>query len=893
MITALFLDGKRRRSTTTPGEGSHRAPWYLTADGGLFDTPSFKWLVAAIKASCRLDYAGATALASIQAKFGGSLGKTVPIVATLETDWDPLRFIEQQGYKGPDWLPGVLTLSGTANNTQMLPCRQYLRQTWPFAGEIVLEALVDWIKAASSASRYRPPSIERRLFDGSWFEIASRERSQETTRPFLKCVGPSYSNSEIIEVFTWLASTLREASGAEIRYSVVHAKIQTRSRKVNVGLRLILSDETFIAKGDTGTEKIGNCWHDLFNNPVVSKGFPVPLRPPGTPGLEISLEAMGILVGAPRLTIFNNRAVLKGFNAAIFATACTDETVLWHLVVNKDGSRIRYSDKMVMESLPMEMPSAISSLQGKRHFLGWAPDVSYNIGSPSANYNIGWPSLDFVGPGCALEKLIISGGPGFLSAGAEFSLGRKDNSPLIRREMAYFDSLNSLSHSYIVLYDTLDCRAWLSNGLHTLLHLVRASLRHDKEFSDLADECLFDPLKLHEDPEPSSSKAAINFLRSRNNLEQPIFPGLDEIRTEQATSATQTLETEYRTSSRANLDGYASGVPLRLTPRSKLEGYRFMDVAIGRALSPRMVRLDASGGAGKSWVDFTRSIKAVTLFGEGFGELLKPRVPNNGNSSICDHWKTLPKGKDHLAVAAHDLVKIFRQEGSAAHTPLQLAAGIFWEPTALFGAFSCRGNRWRACNHAQALLPKSYFTPVQRHGAPPLHRLIGDNGAVVFGRSSIFPFSWPDRGGPTPAKVQASKSGIGEPSALEHPRPPVLLQSFPSTTRPLASAPPLQVLTTSSSATGLMGSQSSGIDIQEPAPLPGRHVPIDLSLLPTTPPTSISLPNSTATSQVLPTGSGEAVPEGNQSSNVDIQPEPTWGMRKLLEFFKGKFSLKD
>lgn len=170
----------------------------------------------------------------------------------------------------------------------------------------------------------------------------------------------------------------------KIMYSVARvAQVQPPSRR-QVNYKLILSEEPFISKDDTGIDTIGSCWQTLFNNPVISKGFPVPLRPPGTPSLEISLEAMGILVGAPRLTIFNNRAVLKGLNAAIFPTACTDETVFWHLHVNKDGSRIRYSDKMVMESLPMEMPSAISSLQGKRHFLGWAPDVSYNIGETLA-----------------------------------------------------------------------------------------------------------------------------------------------------------------------------------------------------------------------------------------------------------------------------------------------------------------------------------------------------------------------------------------------------------------------------------------------------------------------------------------------------------------------------
>lgn len=522
-----------------------------------------------------------------------------------------------------------------------------------------------------------------------------------------------------------------------------------------------------------------------------------------------------------------------------------------------------------------------------------------------------------MGPGCALQKFIISGGPGFLSAGAEFSLGRKDQSPLIRRETAYFDSLNSLSSSYILLYDTLDCRAWLSNGLHTLLHLVRASLRHDKEFSDLADECLFDPLKLQEDPEPLSPKAAINFLRSRHNLEQPIFPDPDDIRTEQATSATQTVETEYRTSSKvrlkdrvnsiiyaleqlidhqANVDVYASGVPLRLTPRGKLEGYRFMDVATGRALSPRVISLDVFSGAGKSWVDFTRSIKAVTLFGDGFGELLEPMAPENGESNMCDHWKTLPKDKDHLAVAAHDLVKIFRQEGSVAHIPLQLAAGIFWEPTALFEACACKGKRWRACNHAQALLPKTLLKTAQRRPAPPLQSLIGDKAAVVFGSSSIFPFSWPDRGDPTPAKVPDSESRIAEPAPPEHssPRPRALPRLLPPTITPSALAPTSQGLTASSSATGLTGSQSSGIDIQEAVSLAGRRASMDPSRPPTTPPTSISLTNSTATSQVLPTMGGEAGPKRNPSLNIAIQPpRPKGKGRKLLGYFKGKFSLKD
>ncbi|KAK1834794.1 hypothetical protein QBC39DRAFT_342866 [Podospora conica] len=913
-------------STSSAQHSLHRADTDV-----VFSTASFRWLAAAARASCRVDYSGATALASIQAELIEGRSNPTSTVhrldVTLRTGyWDPSAYIKEQGYRDADCLSGALTLSGTTTHTHMSPCRQYLKETWPFVGEIVLDALIDWIKDTPSSSGDNCPEIERCLFDGTRFTITASVDPWGKWCLVLNCAGLLYSVGEIIEAFAWLASTLREAPGNRIGHSIATLKRVKYSRETvpKAWFQLTIADRTFIDKAAANKLGMpaasgGNCWHDLFNNPVVSKGFPVPFRPSDTPGLEISLEAMATLVGAPRLTIFNNRAVLKGFNAAIFATACTDETVVWHLVVDKDGSRLRYSDERILEGLPMEMPSPVSFIQGKKHILGWVSNVSYNIGSPSANYDIGWSSPDFVGPGCALEKLIISGGPGFLSAGAEFSLSRKDPSRVIRRKTAYFDTLNSLSTSYVVLYDTLDCRAWLSNGLHALLHLVRASLRHDKEVSDLAAECLFDPSKLQEDPEPANPKAAINFLRSRHNLELPIFPDLDDVRTEQATSAAQTLETEYRTNTRvrlkdrvdgimcvleqlvdnqANLDDYAPGVPLRLTPRGKLEGFRFMDVATGRAISPRVVSLDASSSAGKSWVDFTRSIKAVTLFGEGFGELLEPMAPDNGdsNSNICHHWKTLPKDKDHLAVAVHDLVKIFRHEGSVAHIPLKLAAGIFWDPTGLFEACACKGKRWRTCNHAQALLPKSFLKTT--HGiAPPIQDLIGDKGAVVFGRSSIFPFSWPDRGDPTPGKAPVPESGSREQAALENHKPQAILTPRPPTIMPShsmspAPTPTSQVLSTSSSETGSTGSQSSGVYIQESAPVASLRPPIGPSCPATTPPTSIaSASDSLSISQVIPTRSGEAGPKGKESSSVDVQPRANRRRRELWEHCKDKLSL--
>jgi len=351
-------------------------------------------------------------------------------------------------------------------------------------------------------------------------------------------------------------------------------------------------------------------------------------------------------------------------------------------------------------------------------------------------------------------------------------VGRKDKSPLVKREspgFTYFDSLIGLSSSYVVLYDVQDRRAWLSNGLHVLLHLVRASLKHDQD-SELAAECLVALSDLQEDPDPSSPQAAVNFLRNAHNLRRPIFPGLDDIYVEEAARDGNSTKTEYRSTScvllqdrvtqiacvleqlidhQASLDVFSGGIPLKCTPRSNLEGFRFMDVAGRRAVSARVVQLEVFGGAGKSWVDFTRAIKAITLFGEGFGELIKPVDQVN----VCSMWSTLPKYRDHLAVSAYDLAKILRQEGNADAQPPKLAPGVFWEPDGLFQPCACRDRRMRSCDQAQVLLPESLLKIHRKRSEPTrkLYDLLGKSGAVAFGRRSIFQrLVWPDRGDPAP-----------------------------------------------------------------------------------------------------------------------------------------------
>jgi len=129
-----------------------------------------------------------------------------------------------------------------------------------------------------------------------------------------------------------------------------------------------------------------SCWKQLFRNPTVAEGFPVPRRPADMPGLEISLEAMCILVNATRLTVFNNRAVLKGFNAAIVLADSRGSILQWHFICNDDGSRLPYSDPRILSSLEVEGVGDLPRIRAARHILGWSANVSYNIGKARCSH---------------------------------------------------------------------------------------------------------------------------------------------------------------------------------------------------------------------------------------------------------------------------------------------------------------------------------------------------------------------------------------------------------------------------------------------------------------------------------------------------------------------------
>jgi hypothetical protein len=107
----------------------------------------------------------------------------------------------------------------------------------------------------------------------------------------------------------------------------------------------------------------------------------------------------------------------------------------------------------------------------------------------------------------------------FITGGVSCVLGKKDKAVHIRGRDDYIMRLKWISKKSVVLYDVLDRRAWMVDGVTALLHLVRASLHHDK-YDDFKELSLYDDNLLQEPcgPGAGGKRTSISVLTNENNI---------------------------------------------------------------------------------------------------------------------------------------------------------------------------------------------------------------------------------------------------------------------------------------------------------------------------------------------------------------------------------------
>jgi hypothetical protein len=94
--------------------------------------------------------------------------------------------------------------------------------------------------------------------------------------------------------------------------------------------------------------------------------------------LEISLKVMASLVHSTQFVHYEDRIILKGFNALVVATAVHDGLILWHAMKSSQvDERVSYFDTRIDKlNLIHTENLKLRVLEGARHIVGWCSQAT-------------------------------------------------------------------------------------------------------------------------------------------------------------------------------------------------------------------------------------------------------------------------------------------------------------------------------------------------------------------------------------------------------------------------------------------------------------------------------------------------------------------------------------
>ena len=659
--------------------------------------------------------------------------------ASLKLQWDILGFIEDQfrDIDSPNTALGrVITISGSARHAQAATCSGYIQQNWPTYGSKILDALQD---ALDSVAHSYKSSFDTSVVNGS--VPCDKELFPDTkveidiTQGFLFLDIKSEAPDIIVDIFqqlTWMGAALRTSRDGGVQYCEPKLERDPRDRETDSALFNVTFDLR------SPVEEDRSCWFPLFTNPVIAFGFSTALRNDSEVGLEIPLEMMAALGGARHVVDFEGGLVMKGHSAMFVPLKRYDQSIQWHLIRRSDEQRIRYREvsnecpnRAMLEEVDHE------TLSNTRVFLGWWPSSETHLGTADAAYN----SIDWSPAGDAKRATRFSGASiGFqtmVTGQLSFAPGAKDGRLHFSQKGPFQKVVQLAQKTPVLLYDPTDRRAWCVPGLELMLHIVQTR-HHLSPYNIDGEEVELTPV-MPENGRGAAVEAVranqMRMLYARSTASEKTHYFQDEIldiwsRMERLMDEKDSLEA-------------SPGLTLHGTMQSKLHGWEYMSLVNEKNYNRKEAKVAKSSGG---WVDLFNDIDALVLFATGFDDIIKPV---SDLSNLCRPWRTLPKGKDYLAVGVPILEMLYTEAGShLSRKHLSSNRHQWHRGSVLFehcsNTTSCRCE----CDRTQQIYHESPFKTFG-HVKPP--GSLEENGCVVFGQA-YHPFKPP----PTKARSQNS-----------------------------------------------------------------------------------------------------------------------------------------
>ncbi|KAL1381596.1 hypothetical protein HDK64DRAFT_321344, partial [Phyllosticta capitalensis] len=607
---------------------------------------------------------------------------------------------------------------------------EYLRQNWPDSDTGILEAICRCGKAVEDPKK----DLD--------CDIVVRKRPKQT---IVSVRGTTSFILNVVEQLSWIASALRASPSEGLAqcspfFSHLEAFPSREASKedtlASYGFYDIYGRISFDVKEiDPESSKLqnGTCWHGLFRNPVVVQGYPHVNK--GSPGLNIPFNIMAGLLRTVRVTKFDGRIFIKGFSALLFPTKYDHGTITWHLLYNIDGAYISYLDERIMHLQDDDAKQiSMADLTWTNHVVGWCSDAKSYTGSLDAHYPISRSACDESRPGWIFEKLTLSGGQ-YINLGLSFSVGVKDKPLHLWYRPTYEQQVLRFSKKFVLLYDIGDRRGWLVNGASALLHLVISSWKYELSTA-IGDRFLSKVEDLKLTGRRYMASSAIEILINRENMALPVLPGKRTFVADRSAPSGQfgvreTDEAVVTFSDRVEeaIDYlekaftyqeermYRPGLEVSLSAWTEpLAGFDFAEISEAETSIP--CRFTELGPRSKGWMAFVQKLRAVTLFGRDFGDLIAPDTPP------CRSWAHVPTGEDYIAIHAQDMNEITKRDPHALH-------GFLWyKPEALLDCICAQGD---VCDRAQALVPLKIWKRLSKKTFNNASFNGKENGAIVLG----------------------------------------------------------------------------------------------------------------------------------------------------------------
>ncbi|KAI0439762.1 hypothetical protein F4803DRAFT_25474 [Xylaria telfairii] len=600
----------------------------------------------------------------------------------FNVEWSPHSFFKEQEYGVPpeEAVVKALVLVGTTTQSEGLACGEYLLRQWPESAPTFIRLVQSVVKSAEDTSH------KEKLNDGTTLQAAAKDG-----RFMLEADGHPDTVIEIGEQLMWISCALRSSDFADVgTCEPSFGDILTTSRSPSkVVMRIELTNK--LKHDKLNESQSGACWKDLFRSPLLVEGYPIPLRcTESALGLQLSLSTLMALVPDSRLVPYMGKLFIKRFATLLVAVKRLGDIILWHAISNKDGSYIYYHDERVrLHEIDVGSSLLREVDMGElKHVVGWTSNAENVAGTSSGNYRVLPSSLQPYRPlELEVERFTV-GVSKYVVANSSIKLGLRDRPITMRAGEDEKGDIKHISKCFVVLYDVKDHRGFLLDGATALLHLVRTSIVDDQEdglIDNLIDgRTVNDSIQL--DNNSDIRRRAMKTLLNNENALLKLYEvsPKEEIKIESKTvcevpntpkTTTEEIDSQRKSWVRFkhrvtaiwwmldqainySTDNTALKAKIKILEGKKvLEGYDFMDFALC-GTSQAKLRSISPMSHSEGWLEAVRDLPAVTLFGRGFGDVIKHKVSTNAAHYMCSDWRDVPKGCGYLAMSSATLERV-------------------------------------------------------------------------------------------------------------------------------------------------------------------------------------------------------------------------------------------